>query len=324
MSTNVADKKNPGKALPISKRSNRRMMFREIVKNRSLYIMLIPVILYFVLFQYKPMYGAIIAFKDFNPFVGVWDSKWVGFKHFEQFFESYYFWRILRNTILISLYQLIFAFPAAIILALLLNEVRSMVFKKVVQSISYLPHFISLVVVCGMIIDFLQPDGIINRMLLSVGLIEQPINFLIQSQWFRTIFVGSGIWQGVGWSSIIFLAALAGINPSLYEAAVVDGAGRWKQMWHITLPGLMPTIVILLIINIGNFMVVGFDKIILLYNPSTYETADVIGSFVFRRGIVEANYSFTAAVGLFNSVINFALLIIVNQIARKKAEASLW
>nr|WP_229725671.1 ABC transporter permease subunit [Paenibacillus abyssi] len=300
------------------------MMFREIVKNRSLYIMLIPVILYFVLFQYKPMYGAIIAFKDFNPFVGVWDSKWVGFKHFEQFFESYYFWRILRNTILISLYQLIFAFPAAIILALLLNEVRSMVFKKVVQSISYLPHFISLVVVCGMIIDFLQPDGIINRMLLSVGLIEQPINFLIQSQWFRTIFVGSGIWQGVGWSSIIFLAALAGINPSLYEAAVVDGAGRWKQMWHITLPGLMPTIVILLIINIGNFMVVGFDKIILLYNPSTYETADVIGSFVFRRGIVEANYSFTAAVGLFNSVINFALLIIVNQIARKKAEASLW
>lgn len=302
----------------------RRSTFREIMKNRSLYVMLIPVILYFVLFHYKPMYGAIIAFKDFNPFVGVWDSKWVGFKHFEQFFQSYYFFRILRNTIMISLYQLIFAFPAAIILALLLNEVRNQIFKRVVQSISYLPHFISLVVVCGMIIDFLQPDGIINRMLVAIGLVTEPVNLLILPEWFRTIFVASGIWQGIGWSSIIYLAALSGINPTLYEAAVVDGAGRWKQMLNVTLPGLMPTIIILLIINIGNFMVVGFDKIILLYNPATYETADVIGSFVYRRGIVEANYSFTAAVGLFNSLINFTLLILVNQLAKKKAESSLW
>jgi putative aldouronate transport system permease protein len=309
---------------PAFKRSMRRTTYKEIMKNRSLYIMLAPVILYFLLFQYKPMYGAIIAFKDFNPYAGVWGSDWVGLKHFQQFFDSYYFWRILRNTLLISVYQLVFAFPSAIILALLLNEVRHQVFKKVVQSISYLPHFISLVVVAGMIIDFLQPDGIINRILVSVGVIVEPVNFLIAKEWFRTIFVGSGIWQGIGWSSIIFLAALAGINPSLYEAALVDGAGRWKQMWHITLPGLMPTIIILLIIHIGNFMIVGFDKIILLYNPATYETADVIGSFVFRRGILEANYSFTAAVGLFNSVINFTLLVVVNQIARKKAESSLW
>ena len=302
----------------------RRTTFREIMKNRSLYIMLIPVILYFILFQYKPMYGAIIAFKDFNPFVGIWDSKWVGFKHFISFFESYYFWRLLRNTVLLSVLNLVFAFPAAIILALLLNEVKNQIFKRVVQSISYLPHFISLVVVCGMIIDFLQPDGIINRIITAIGLVQEPISFLILPEWFRTIFVASGIWQGVGWSSIIFLAALSGINPSLYEAAVVDGAGRWKQMLNITLPGIMPTIVILLIINIGNFMVVGYDKIILLYNPATYETADVIGSFVYRRGVLEANYSFTAAVGLFNSVINFIMLILVNQLAKKKAETSLW
>ncbi|QNK59378.1 sugar ABC transporter permease [Paenibacillus sp. PAMC21692] len=306
------------------KKGVRRATFRGVIKNRSLYIMLIPVVLYFIVFHYKPMYGAIIAFKDFKPFLGIGDSPWVGFKHFQQFFESYFFVRILRNTIVISLYQLIFGFPAAIILALLLNELKNQIFKRFVQSISYLPHFISLVVVCGMLIDFLQPDGIINRSLLAIGVIGEPINFMILPEWFRLIFVGSGIWQSVGWSSIIFLAALSGINPSLYEAAAVDGAGRWRQMLSITLPGIMPTIIILLIINIGNFMVVGFDKIILLYNSATYETADVIGSFVFRRGITEANYSFTAAVGLFNSVINFTLLVLVNQLAKKKAESSLW
>jgi len=305
-------------------KSYRKTTIKDILKNRSLYVMLIPVLIYYILFQYKPMYGAIIAFKDFKPFLGVWDSNWVGFKHFIAFFDSYYFWRILRNTIVISLYQLIFAFPAAIILALLLNEVKNQLFKRVVQSISYLPHFISLVVVCGMLIDFLQPDGIINRMVMALGLASEPINFLIMPEWFRTIFVGSGIWQGIGWSSIIYLAALSGINPSLYEAAAVDGAGRWRQMWNITLPGILPTIVILLIMSVGQFMVVGFDKIILLYNPATYETADVIGSFVYRRGIMEANYSFTAAVGLFNSVINLILLVSVNQFAKKKAESSLW
>jgi len=302
----------------------RRATYRGIIRNRSLYMMLIPVVLYFIVFHYKPMYGAIIAFKDFKPFLGIGDSPWVGFKHFEQFFESYYFLRILRNTLVISLYQLIFGFPAAIILALLLNELKNQIFKRFVQSVSYLPHFISLVVVCGMLIDFLQPDGIINRFLMAIGAIGEPINFMILPEWFRVIFVGSGIWQSVGWSSIIFLAALSGINPSLYEAAAVDGAGRWRQMLSITLPGIMPTIIILLIINIGNFMVVGFDKIILLYNSATYETADVIGSFVFRRGITEANYSFTAAVGLFNSVINFTLLVLVNQLAKKKADSSLW
>ena len=302
----------------------RKALVREILKNHALYIMLIPVVVWFILFQYKPMYGTIIAFKDFKPFLGFSGSEWVGFKHFIAFFDSYYFGRILRNTILISVYQLVFGFPAAIILALLLNEVKNQIYKRVVQSISYLPHFISLVVVCGMIIDFMQPDGIINRIVVGIGLAKEPINFLILPEWFRTIFVGTGIWQSVGWSSIIFLAALSGINPNLYEAAAVDGAGRWKQMWNITLPGILPTIIILLIMNIGQFMIVGFDKIILLYNPATYETADVIGSFVYRRGIMEANYSFTAAVGLFNSVINLILLVTVNQIAKKKAESSLW
>ena len=306
------------------KKGVRKATIREIMKNRPLYIMLIPVVLYFILFQYKPMYGAIIAFKDFKPFLGFADSPWVGFKHFTAFFDSYYFWRIVRNTLVISVMQLVFAFPAAIILALLLNEVKNQIFKRIVQSISYLPHFISLVVVCGMILDFMQPDGIINRAIVAIGIVSEPINFMILPGWFRTIFVGTGIWQSVGWSSIIYLAALSGINPSLYEAAAVDGAGRWKQMWNITLPGILPTIIILLIMELGKFMIVGYDKIILLYNPATYETADVIGSFVYRRGIMEANYSFTAAVGLFNSIINLCLLVTINQIAKKKAESSLW
>jgi putative aldouronate transport system permease protein len=302
----------------------KRNIWKEIDKNKYLYLMLLPVLTYFLLFHYKPMYGALIAFKDFNPYKGVWESPWVGFKHFEQFFNSYYFERLLRNTVLISVYSLLIIFPASITLALLLNEVKNKVFKSTIQTLSYLPHFISLVVVSGMILDFLQPNGIINRFIIAIRLTDVPINFLILPDWFRTIYIGSGLWQSIGWNSIIYLAALAGINPSLYEAAVVDGANRWKQLWHITIPGILPTIIILFILNMGHLMSVGFDKIILLYNPATYETADVISTFVYRRGILEANYSFSSAVGLFNSVINFILLILANSYVRRKTESSLW
>ncbi|MBN2980817.1 sugar ABC transporter permease [Cohnella algarum] len=298
--------------------------WRRIAANRYLYLMLLPTMLYFLIFEYKPMYGLIIAFKDFNPYAGFWGSPWVGFEHFEKFFESYYFWRLLRNTFLISFYSLIIIFPASIVFALLLNELRSRKMKSVLQTISYLPHFISLIVICGMIIDFTKSDGIINSLLVGLGLISEPIQFLILPEWFRTLYVGSGLWQSVGWNSIIYLAALSGINPNLYEAAVVDGANRWKQLIHITLPGILPTVLILLILNIGNLLSVGWDKIILLYNPGTYETADVISTFVYRRGVMEADYSFSAAVGLFNSIINFTLLVVANAISRRTTKNSLW
>ncbi|CQR55686.1 ABC transporter permease [Paenibacillus riograndensis] len=305
-----------------AKRSS--VSLKRLMSNRYLYLMLLPTVLYFLIFEYKPMYGAIIAFKDFNPFSGVAGSPWVGFKNFEKFFESYYFFRLLKNTFLMSFYSLLFIFPASLAFALLLNELRLKKLKSFLQTVSYLPHFISLIVICGMIIDFTKPGGIINSLLLGIGIISEPIQFLILPEWFRTIYVGSGMWQSLGWNSIIYLAALSGINPSLYEAAVVDGAGRWKQLTHITLPGILPTVLILLILNVGTLLNVGWDKIILLYNPGTYVTADVISTFVYRRGVMEADYSFSAAVGLFNSVINFTLLVLANRISRKTTENSLW
>lgn len=299
-------------------------LLRRVMANRYLYLMLLPPILFFLIFEYKPMYGALIAFKQFNPYLGIDNSPWIGFRNFEKFFESYYFWRLLKNTFLMSFYSLIIIFPASIAFALLLNELRLKRFKSAIQTISYLPHFISLIVICGMIIDFTKPGGIINSLLLGIGLIQEPIQFLILPEWFRTIYVGSGLWQSLGWNSIIYLAALSGINPSLYEAAVIDGAGRWKQLLNVTLPGILPTVLILLILNVGTLLHVGWDKIILLYNPSTYTTADVISTFVYRRGVMEADYSFTAAVGLFNSVINFTLLVVANRISRKTTDSSLW
>ncbi|MFD0715784.1 ABC transporter permease [Paenibacillus sp. GCM10027626] len=321
----MATPANTAASQPAKQPKQRRSgAFKRIMANKYLYIMLAPVIAYFIIFEYKPMYGAIIAFKNFNPYQGIWDSPWAGLKHFYHFFDSYYFWRLLKNTLLISMLSLVIIFPASIIFALLLNEVRSKYYKTFVQTMSYLPHFVSLIVICGMVIDFTSPNGIINRMIVSLGIASEPINFLILPEWFRSIYIGSGLWQSIGWNSIIYLAALAGINPSLYEAAVVDGASRWKQMLNVTIPGILPTILILLILNIGSLMSVGWDKIILLYNSATYETADVISTFVYRRGIMEADYSFSAAVGLFNSVINFTLLILANRVSRKTTESSLW
>jgi putative aldouronate transport system permease protein len=305
-----------------SKQSLWTTIGRDIRRNKLLYLMVLPVIAYYVIFDYGPMYGLQIAFKDYSPGDGIWGSRWVGLANFTEFFQSYYFWRLIRNTLLISVYELIFGFPAPIILALLLNELRKQAFKRIVQTVTYLPHFISVVVVVGMLVDFLARDGVVNQVLGYLGV--EARSYLSEPGWFRFLYVSSGIWQQIGWGSIIFLAALSNIDPSLYEAAKVDGAGRWKQMLHITIPGIMPTVIILLILRMGSMMSVGSEKILLMYNPLTYDTADVISTFVYRKGILEASYSYTTAVGLFNAVIAFLLVIISNSISKRVSETKLW
>ena len=279
-------------------------------------------ILIFLIFNYLPMYGQLIAFQDYDIVGGVFASKWVGLKHIRAFVESIYFVRLLRNTFLLSFFTFLFGFPAPIILALLLNEMPSLRLKRAVQSISYLPHFISTVVVVGLLMKLVETDGIVHRVWGILG-IAAPI-FLQEPGWFRPLYIGSGIWQGVGWGTIVYLAALTGIPEELYEAAVVDGANRWRRVWHITLPGLMPTMVILMILRMGQMLDVGFEKVFLMYNELTYETADVFSTYVYRRGIMRLDYSFATAVGLFNSVIAFLLLISANRIARKVSSVSLW
>jgi putative aldouronate transport system permease protein len=295
---------------------------KDIVKNKYLYIMLSPVLAYFIIFQYFPMYGAIIAFKDFNPRLGIGGSAWAGLEHFKDFFGGMYFWRVFKNTLMISFYDLVFGFPAPLILALLLNEVKNALFKRSVQTITYLPHFISLVIIAGMIKDFTSSDGVINDIIAFFG--GERVTMLLEPSYFRTIFVSSNIWQHVGWGTIIYLAALSAIDQEQYEACKIDGGGRWKQMLHVTLPGLLPVFVILLILDIGRIMSVGFEKVILLYNPTTYVTADVISSYVYRIGLQDFQFSFSSAVGLFNSVINFVLVIGSNWISRKLNNTGLW
>ncbi|WP_284240208.1 ABC transporter permease [Paenibacillus glycanilyticus] len=284
--------------------------------------MILPVIAYYIIFHYIPMYGALIAFKDYSPMKGILGSDWVGLKHFHDFFSSYYFTRILKNTLVISLYSLIFEFPAPIILALLINEVRSKTFKRVAQTITYMPYFISLVVICGIITDFTNADGIINRLFMLFGYDGQAM--LQKPELFRPIYILSEIWQRIGWESIIYIAALMSIDQEQYEAARIDGATRLKQIFYITLPGILPTITIMFILRMGNMLNVGFEKIILLYNPVTYNTADVISSFVYRKGLLEFGWSYSSAVGLFNSVVNLALLVTANYISRKVNKSSLW
>jgi len=306
---------------------NRQIIKSDFIRNvyrcRYLYSIILLPLAYYLIFHYGPMYGAQIAFRNFNPFEGIWNSPWVGFKYFKQFFDSYYIVRLLRNTLLINIYGLVVGFPAPIILALMINEVRNNYFKRTVQTIVYLPHFISTVVVAGMIIAFLSPrSGIINTIIVALG--GKPIHFLQEPGWFRTIYVWSGVWQGAGWGAIVYIAALTSIDPQLYEAAIVDGASRWKQLIHITIPSIMPTIIIMLILRMGSMLSVGYEKIILLYNPITYETADVISTYVYRRGIQGAEYSFSTAVGLFNSLVNFIMLTVFNAISRRISEISLW
>jgi putative aldouronate transport system permease protein len=297
-------------------------LLRDLRRNKYIYFMALPVVAYYIIFHYIPIYGIQIAFRDYSPGTGFLNSPFVGFKHFISFFDSFYFWRLIKNTLMINFYELIFGFPMPIIFALLLNEIRRTWFKRTVQTISYLPHFISVVIIAGMITDFVARDGLINQFITMLG--GESIPFLQKAEWFRTIYVGSGIWQGLGWSTIIYLAAISNIDPTLYEASTVDGAGRWRQVLHITIPGILPICIIMLIMQIGYMMSVGHEKIILLYNPLTYETADVISTYVFRKGILEASYSFSTAISLFNSVINFALLIMANNISRRVSDTSLW
>lgn len=291
-------------------------------RNRSLYLLVVPVVIFYILFHYKPMYGAIIAFKDYTPTLGVAKSPWVGLDNFTRFFKSIYFERLMRNTIALSLYNLVFGFPAPIILALLLNEVRNKKFKSITQTITYLPHFISLIVITGMLTNFAMTNGLLNDVIVMFGGERSPL--LQNPKLYRSIYVASSIWQEVGWGSIIYLSALAGVDSQLYEAAEIDGAGKWKQMLHVTMPSIAPTIIIMFILKMGSLMNMGYEKTILLYNPAIYETADIISSYIYRIGLLEQDWSYSTAIGLFNSVINFGLLIFTNKMSKRYSETSLW
>ncbi len=294
---------------------------RDWKRNWTLYLLIIPVVIYYLLFHYKPMYGALIAFQDYKPAIG-FGKKWVGFAHFIKFVNSHYFWRLLRNTFLISFLDLIFIFPSAIILALLLNEIGSRKFKVVSQMCLHLPHFVSIVVLCGLVKQFCMANGLINDIMVNFG--WKRTNLLTRPELYRTIYVISDLWQGVGWRSLIFVAALSGVDVALYDAAKVDGANKIQQIWHVTLPGILSTIIVLLILNIGRMMSVGYEKTLLLYNSSILETSDLISTYVYRYGLVKQDYSYSTAIGVFNAFINILLLISTNYISRKVADSSLW
>lgn len=304
-----------------------RRLRKDLVKNRSAYLLFLPVLAFYLLFCYKPMYGLIIAFKDFTPYKGIMGSAWAdhfGLAHFIDFFNSVYFGRLIRNTLVISITNLLVTFPAPIILALLLNEVRCRKYKSLIQTLTYLPHFISLVVICSMVRMFVDYNGFITQVLAALGLVDGSLSMLSNKNYFTSIYVGSGLWQTIGWSAIIYISALSGVDQELYEAARIDGANRWKQTIHITLPAIMMTIIMMFIMRIGTVMSVGYEKIILLYNPGIYETADVISSYVYRKGLLEANWSYAAAVGFFNSVINLFLVVTANRITKKITNMGLW
>jgi putative aldouronate transport system permease protein len=311
------------KRLEINAKGRISKKIKLIKKNYQLYIIFLPVLLYYIIFCYAPMYGIQIAFKNFSGVLGIWGSKWVGFDHFIRFFNSSYCYQLIWNTFSISLYSIIVNFPIPIVLALMLNEVKNKRYKNVVQTVTYAPHFISTVVMAGMIVLFLSPQsGIINKLIEAFG--KEPINFMYEAKYFKTIYVFSGLWQNAGWSSIVYLSALSSIDPQQHEAAVMDGASRLQRIWHINIPGILPTITIMLILTFGKLMNVGFEKVFLLTNPLNRSSADVISTFVYRVGLIDHDYSFSTAVGLFNSVINLVLLITVNNITRKLDQTTLF
>lgn len=310
-------------AAPVDeKRMRRALIKRDWRMNKAVYLMALPVIAYFIIFNYIPMGGIAMAFQNYSIKKGILGSQFVGFDQFIRFFNSPHCFRLIRNTLLISFYGLLFSFPFPIIFALCLNEVRNKKFKKVTQTISYLPYFISVVVVVSILQDFTKADGILTQLAAALG--DSGGALISRPEWFRTLFIGSNMWQHLGYNSIIFISALAAIDQELYEAAVIDGAGRWKQTIYITIPALTGTIVVLLILRLGQIMNVGYEKIILMYSPATYETGDVISSYVYRVGIVDSDYSYSTAINLFNSVINFIVLFVANVFSRKISETSLW
>lgn len=291
--------------------------------NKWLYVMLIPGIIYYLVFHYGPMAGVIVAFKDFDIFSGIFSSDWVGLKHFEKLFSSENFFQIFRNSLTISFYKLAVCFPIPIALAIMLNEVRHQKFQRTLQTVVYLPYFLSWVVIAGIVTNLLSPsDGIVNVLLKAMD--KETVNFLASKEWFRTVLVLSDLWHGMGWNTVIFLAALTNIDPQLYEAARIDGAGKLQQIWHITLPGLKSTIIVLLLMKIGNIMNNGFEQIFLLYNPNVYDVADVFETYVYRIGLVDTRYDFATAVGLFKSCVSFVMLITANKLARMFGERGIF
>ena len=295
---------------------------KDFQQNKYKYLLILPVLAYFIIFCYKPMYGLVIAFQDFRANLGISRSEWVGLRQFKTFFGDPYFFRLLRNTLSISFLNIIFGFPAPIILALLLNEIKNVAFKRTVQTITYMPYFISMVVVASLIRVYTTGDGIFSQIAIHFG--GTGKSYLMYSQYFYPIYVISDIWQHIGWNSIIYLAALAGIDQEQYEAAIIDGAGRFRRMLSVTLPNLLPIIMVLFILRMGGILNVGFEKIILLYNPNIYQVSDVISTFVYRRGIQDAAYSYATAVGLFNSVVNIVFLVAANSLSRRFTDSSLY
>ena len=295
---------------------------KKIRKSRYLYAILLLPFIYYILFHYLPIYGVIVAFKDYNIVKGILKSPWVGLKWFEKFVAEPYFWKVLRNTFLMSIYNILWGFPIPILLAVLLNEVREEKFKRVIQSITYLPHFISTVVVCGMLVNLLSTEGLFNQVRGFFGV--DPEQYLMYPQYFRTIYVSSGVWQTAGWTSIIYLAALTGIDQEILDAATIDGANRIQRIRHVTIPAITPVISTMLIMNLGKMLNLGYEKVLLLYNGSTYETADIISTYVYRRGILGNSFSYATAVGLFQSVIGVIILVIANKVSKRISETGLW
>ena len=302
---------------------NKETIKKDWIRNRAVYLMAIPIVLYFLIWNYLPMVGIVLAFEDYSARGGFLFSKWIGLKNFVDFFKSYYFGRLLRNTLILSVGNMIVNFPAPIILALLLNELENELFKKVIQTISYMPFFISTVVICGIIVDFFSYNGAFTILLTKLGLAENKDLMSVRS-YFRPIYILSNTWQGVGYGSIIYLAALSGVDQELYEAAKIDGANRWQQTIHVTIPGIAPTIIIMLILQIGSLLSTAMEKILLLYRPLTYEVADTITTFVYRRGLIDGDFGYSTSVGLFNSFVNLLLLFIANSVSRKYSETSLF
>ena len=306
-------------------RPKRPRISRLLWRDRYLYLLLLPAILYFVIFKYAPMYGVQIAFKDYKMNLGIWGSEWVGFKYFERLFKSSVFIRIFRNTLLLNVYSVVFGFPAPILLALMLNEIRSNRYKRVVQSIVYIPHFFSWVILAGMIKNLLSPShGLINMALKALFDMEEGIYFMTEAEWWPAIFVISGIWKEVGWGTIIYLAAITGIDPQLYEAAIIDGAGKFRQIISVTIPCLVPTIVIQLILRMGGMMDVGMEPVLLLSNDVVRDVSDVFSTYVYRQGVLKTQYSLTTATGLFQSVVSAILLLSTNAIAKKLTGDGIW
>ena len=308
---------------PIADGGRKKSFFQRVYRDRYLLLLFLPCLIYYVLFKYVPMWGVLISFKDFKPFIGFAGSNWVGLKHYITFFSNPDAWRIIRNTLLLGVYSLLWCFPFPIIFSLALNEISHAKFKKFVQTVSYMPHFLSAVVVCGMLNSFLSPiRGIVNTLIKLCG--GQAINFLSISGWFRPIYVASEVWQTLGWGAIVYLAAISNVDPQYYEAERLDGASRLRQVWSITLPCIAPTVATMLILRVGSVLEVGLEKVMLLYSPAIYETSDVIATYVYRQGLMSGNMSYASAIGLFSSVVNLVLLVAANYASKKFSDTGLF